>query len=123
MDDQKHKAKVGDVRTRVHPDHDPHAFDSVRRLASAAPDPDEELEVGTVAAGHSVDLVVEGERVQCGFDRDAGVPVYRKPLRRALPGDQVKLPCSEIARLRGLGFLVDPSAVPPPVDRGRRAAS
>ena len=125
MDDDKKRVKAGDVRnlTRVHPEHDPRAFAGVRRVPSGAPAPDQPHEVGTVAAGRSVDIVVEGDRVQCGFDKDAGVPVYRCAQRRALPGERVELPRSEIARLRGLGFLVDPSAAPVPTDKGRRSST
>lgn len=123
MDDRKtkHASPVRDF-TRVHPDHlNAGPGDGVRRVPPEMPDDNEPREVGVVAAGRCIDVPTD-EIELSGYDREGQREIYRRVQKRHLPGESVELPKSEIARLRGLGFLVDPSAAPLPVDRGRRAA-
>jgi hypothetical protein len=67
----------------------------------------EPTEVAIVRAGRTVDVPI-GRRVH-GYDSTKGVEVYGPVYRTFKPGEEVTLAISEIARLRALGFLVDPN--------------
>ena len=98
---------------KVHPDHlDAKPGDGVRALRPAEPDPDEPRELATVRPGRSVDVPDSIEKRAVGYDRDTGKSIYAAVQHRYGPGQQVELPVSEIRRLRGLGFLVDPNDAP-----------
>ena len=98
---------------KVHPDHlDAKRGDGVRALRPVEPDPDEPRELATVRMGRSVDVPDPVEKRAVGYDRDSGAMIFAAVQHRYGPGQQVELPVSEIRRLRGLGFLVDPSGEP-----------
>jgi hypothetical protein len=81
-------------------------------LRPVEPDPDEPRDLATVRTGRSVDVPDPIEKRAVGYDRDTGKPIYAAVQHRYGPGQQVELPVSEIRRLRGLGFLVDPNDAP-----------
>jgi hypothetical protein len=56
----------------------------------------------------TVHVVVPGERVIVGTDRD-GKPAYRQRYHTAVVGEIVKLPPEDTQRLRAIGVLKDPN--------------
>jgi hypothetical protein len=52
---------------------------------------------------------VPGQRRVVGYDRETQKSVYGPVLQAFGPGQQVRLPRSEVVRLRQLGFLIDPN--------------
>jgi hypothetical protein len=71
-------------------------------------------EKAIVARGRSIDIPVEGKRIQVGTTED-NRKVTRVPIRKAGPGEEVELPADEVRRLRASGFLIDPTNLAPPV--------
>lgn len=67
----------------------------------------EPLSSGVVARGKTVHAST-GKKVLAGYDKFTGAPVERMSYRTFKPGQVVMLAQSEIARLKQLGFLVDP---------------
>lgn len=112
MDDRKKtNDPINDMR--VHPEHflSLDRAQSVRRVLSAEPADDEPKKRAIVARGRCVDVALAEQRAVCGSDQ--GRDVMRARQIRYGPGEEVELPASEVARLRGLGFLVDPDGAPP----------
>jgi hypothetical protein len=72
---------------------------------------------GVVARGRTVIGPHPTETETFGNGPD-GKPIVRPVHTTFNPGDTVTLPAGEIARLRGLGFLVDPDGSGPAVDIG-----
>ena len=65
----------------------------------------------TVARGHTVEIPDENAEKQiAGYSMIDQKYIYRQPTRRYGPGATVTLPQSEVSRLTGLGFLVDPTS-------------
>jgi hypothetical protein len=64
-----------------------------------------------VARGRTVE-VGTGEQYVAGLSAE-GKEVYGQRSRPVGPGGEVELPAEEAARLRDLGYLVDPANVPP----------
>lgn len=78
--------------------------EGVRMLRRPAPDPNEPKETAIVRAGRSVHCGSE-EKHLVGRDPVTGAEVHACVQEIFGPGQMVTLPRSEIARLRGLGFL------------------
>jgi hypothetical protein len=115
MSDQKKAATSlrgsSSYPARLHPDDLESFGPNAARQSPLLPDESEPLESATVARGRSVDMPSPGaKQEQTGFDLAEKRPVFRLPQTRYGPGQVVKLPRSEVRRLRALGFLVDPDA-------------
>ena len=80
-------------------------------LRRPAPDPNEPKETAVVRRGRSVHVGTD-EKHMVGTDPIKGEPIYACVQEFFGPGQSVTLARSEIARLRGLGFLEDDDAAP-----------
>jgi hypothetical protein len=98
---------------RVSPDHiDSKPGEGLRMWRRpVADDPNKPKETGVVRSGRSVHVGTE-EKHLVGRDPVTGAEVYAAAQIFFGPGQTVTLPRSEIIRLRGLGFLVDPDDEP-----------
>jgi hypothetical protein len=117
--------KAGAAGLRVHPDFAADAAEKRRRRAMQAETETVEVDAldtvettrepmarGTVARGRCIDAPERNAQkvVRSAPDgRDFHVPLAR----RYMPGEEISLPESELARLRELGFIVDPNKIVP----------
>jgi hypothetical protein len=72
--------------------------------------PAEELMEAIVAEGRTVEVPITGKKCAVGVDKD-GKTINGPVFERVGPGRTVRLEAAEVARLRKLGFLVDPNRV------------
>jgi hypothetical protein len=100
--------------TRIHPDQlsglGPHSGGGEPDAIEIPEAPREESATGIVASGRCLH-VPDGTRHVAGYDTERRVNTHRQGFKEVLAGQAVTLPISEIARLRELGFLVDPNKV------------
>jgi len=120
------KMRTGSMRggsqgTRVHPDSAEDQQDRrVKALQRTYGDVDVETGRATVERGRTIECAVEidkslsieeqvnrGQKRFVGYDKE-GRSIYGPVYTYFGPGQEVVLPISEIARLKELGFLVDP---------------
>ena len=109
---------------RIHPDvvlHDePHRPRDLRKLGLGSEiDPNEPTGIGVVARGRTVEAPIPGKKRRVGFERETGEEIFGPVLKRFGPGEAVRLPASEVRRLKELGFLVDASKAVPEIQTGR----
>jgi hypothetical protein len=112
MTDQTNKSKRRQRQRKI--DTEPQQVE-VEPVAAAAPAPvgNDPLESGVVSDGRSVHIPVPGQQTPCGYDMKESKTVFRSVFEVFGPGETVTLPRSEIARLKNLGFLRDPSRTYP----------
>jgi hypothetical protein len=107
-------------RTRLDPDHVERYLPPLPGTKAAeAPQPvtapiEQEMGEGVVAPGRSIDVPVGDQKMIAGFSVAEARDVTRLRCVRYMPGEKVRLPLSEISRLRKLGALVDPDTQAPP---------
>jgi len=112
MDENERRARANlQMSKRVDPD-----LVLSGKPAPPSPAPDENTAneataIGIVARGRTLHLPIPGERRSVGWDPNEKKTVYAAVTRGHGPGERVELPVSEIKRLQGLGFLVDPDRI------------
>ncbi len=111
MENRRRAGKIGNLPQRlkkIDPDIVLGAPRQAAPPASAAPK--EQTAIGIVARGRSVEIPT-GERRIVGYDGKNHCDVSGALVKRYGPGARVELPISELKRLQGLGFIVDPATL------------